>query len=145
MSKRRLAQVNEQLKREISRILRREVHDPRLGVVIVTGVEVTSDLSLARVYVRPGEPNKDWEAMMEGLQAAGPYVRRELGKDLRLRNIPELDFREDRTLEKAMRIERILDDVLPEEEGEDGPDDRERPGSGSDDEASGEGSSEPPA
>lgn len=118
MSKRRLAQVNELLKREISRILRREVHDPRVGLVVVTGVEVTRDLSLARVYVRPTGEEHDWESMMEGLRAAGPYVRRELGKDLRIRKIPELDFREDRTLEKAMRIERILDDVLPEEETE---------------------------
>lgn len=121
MSKRRLAQVNEQLKREISRILRREVHDPRVGLVVVTGVEVTGDLSMARVYVRPGGSEKDWESMMEGLDAAGPFVRRELGKDLHLRRIPELDFREDRTLEKAMRIERILDDVLPEEDGVDRP------------------------
>lgn len=121
MSKRRLAQVNEQLKREISRILRREVHDPRVGLVVVTGVEVTGDLSMARVFVRPAGPEKDWESMMEGLEAAAPYVRRELGKDLRIRKIPELDFREDRTLEKAMRIERILDDVLPEEDEADRP------------------------
>ena len=119
MSGRRLAQVNEQLKREISRILRREVHDPRVGLVVVTGVEATRDLSLARVYVRPTGEEQDWEAMMEGLEAAAPYVRRELGKDLRIRKIPELDFREDRTLEKAMRIERILEDVLPEDGGAD--------------------------
>lgn len=122
MTKRRLARINEQLKREISRILRREVHDPRVGVVIVTGVEVTGDLSLARVFVRPTGEEKDWEEMMDGLEAAAPYVRRELGKGLRLRKIPDLDFREDRTLEKAMRIERILDDVLPEDAGEGGGD-----------------------
>lgn len=116
MSKRRLARVNEQLKREISRILRRDVHDPRVGIVVVTGVEVTGDLSLARVYVRPTGEEKDWSSTMEGLEAAAPYVRRELGKDLHLRKIPELDFREDRTLERAMRIERILDDVLPDDE-----------------------------
>lgn len=119
MSKRRLARVNEQLKREISRILRRDVHDPRVGIVVVTGVEVTGDLSLARVYVRPTGEEKDWSGMMEGLEAAAPYVRRELGKDLHLRKIPELDFREDRTLERAMRIERILDDVLPDDEERD--------------------------
>lgn len=119
MSKRRLARVNEQLKREISRILRRDVHDPRVGIVVVTGVEVTGDLSLARVYVRPTGEEKDWAGMMEGLKAAAPYVRRELGKDLHLRKIPELDFREDRTLERAMRIERILDDVLPDDEESD--------------------------
>lgn len=116
MPTRRIAQVNELLKREISRILRREVHDPRIGVVVVTGVEATGDLSLARVYVRPTGQEKDWEGMMEGLEAAAPYIRRELGQDLHLRRIPELEFREDHTLERAMRIEAILDEVIREDD-----------------------------
>ncbi len=120
MSKRRLARVNEQLKREISRIVRREVHDPRVGLVVVTGVDATADLSLARVHVRPSGEDPDWQEMMEGLEAAAPYIRRELGQDLHLHRIPELDFREDRTLEQAMRIEEILDEVLPEEEEDPG-------------------------
>lgn len=123
MAKRRLEQVNEHLKREISRILRREVHDPRIGIVTVTGVEVSGDLSVARVYVRPGGGgDRDWESMMEGLEAAGPFVQRKLGEDLRMRRIPELRFQEDHTLEEAMRIERILDEVLPEEDDDEGPD-----------------------
>lgn len=132
MPTRRIARVNEQLKREISRILRREVHDPRIGIVVVTGVEATGDLSLARVYVRPTGEEKDWEALMEGLEAAAPYVRRELGQDLHLRRIPELEFQEDHTLERAMRIEKILDEVIPEEESEE-------TDSASDDPAGGDG------
>jgi len=126
MASRRLERVNEQLKREIARILRREVHDPRVGLVTVTGVEATPDLSVAKVYVRPASGGDgDWTSMMEGLEAAQPFVRRELGKDLHLRRIPELRFEEDHTLEQAMRIERILDDVLPEEEdGEEGDEER---------------------
>lgn len=119
MTSRRLQRVNEQLKREISRILRREVHDPRVGLVLVTGVEVSGDLSVASVYVRPTGEEKKWEAMMEGLEAAAPFVRRELAQDLELRKVPELRFREDHTLEKALRIEAILDEVLHGEE-EDG-------------------------
>lgn len=117
MSKRRLERVNEQLKREISRILRREVHDPRVGLVTVTGVDVSGDFSVAEVYVRPASgEDAGWESMMEGLEAAASFVRRALGEDLHLRRIPELRFQEDHTLEEAMRIERILDEVLPEEE-----------------------------
>lgn len=117
MTKRRLEKVNEQLKREISRILRREVHDPRVGLVTVTGVEVSGDLSVAQVYVRPASgEDSGWESMMEGLEAAASFVRRALGEDLHLRRIPELRFQEDHTLEEAMRIERILDEVLPEDE-----------------------------
>ena len=115
MTYRRLQRVNEQLKREISRILRREVHDPRVGLVLVTDVDTSGDLSVASVYVRPTGEEKDWKAMMKGLEAAAPFVRRELGQDLKLRKIPELHFHEDHTLEKAMRIEEILDEVLPEE------------------------------
>ncbi|NIP58320.1 MAG: 30S ribosome-binding factor RbfA [Gemmatimonadetes bacterium] len=117
MTKRRLEKVNEQLKREVSRILRREVHDPRVGLVTVTGVEVSGDLSVAQVYVRPASgEDSGWESMMEGLEAAASFVRRALGEDLHLRRIPELRFQEDHTLEEAMRIERILDEVLPEDE-----------------------------
>lgn len=119
MTSRRLQRVNEQLKREISRILRREVHDPRVGLVLVTGVDVSGDLSVADVHVRPTGAEKDWENMMEGLEAAAAFVRRELAQDLELRKVPELRFREDHTLEKAMRIERILDEVLPEESDDD--------------------------
>lgn len=110
------------MKREISRVLRREVHDPRVGLVLVTGVEASADLSVASVFVRPSGAEKDWGAMMEGLEAAAPFVRRELAKDLKMRKVPELHFREDRTLESAMRIEKILDEVLPEtpEEGAEG-------------------------
>lgn len=118
MTSRRLQRVNEQLKREISRILRREVHDPRVGLVLVTGVDTSGDLSVASVYVRPTGEEKEWDAMMEGLEAAAPFVRRELAQDLDLHKVPELRFREDHTLEKAMRIERILDEVLPDESEE---------------------------
>ena len=129
MTSRRLERVNEQLKREISRILRREVHDPRVGLVLVTDVDTSGDLSVASVYVRPAGQEKDWTAMMEGLEAAAPFVRRELAQDLEIRKVPELRFQEDHTLEKAMRIEEILDRVLPDDSGA-GDDSIEEPGEG---------------
>ncbi|MFP3948037.1 MAG: 30S ribosome-binding factor RbfA [Longimicrobiales bacterium] len=125
MTSRRLQRVNEQLKREISRILRRDVHDPRVGLVLVTDVETSGDLSVASVYVRPAGQEKEWDAMMEGLEAAAPFVRRELAQDLEMRKVPELHFREDHTLEKAMRIEEILDRVLAEDSGQESDDDRD--------------------
>lgn len=115
MSK-RLARINEQLKREISMILRREVRDPRVGVVTVSGVDVVADLAVADVYIRMLGSDEEKSETMEGLVAAAPYVRRELGKTLQLRHVPELRFREDRSLEHAQRIERILSEVLPEED-----------------------------
>ncbi|RMH22259.1 MAG: 30S ribosome-binding factor RbfA, partial [Gemmatimonadetes bacterium] len=108
--------LNAQFKREISEILRREVRDPRIGTVIVTDVDVTPDLWLARVFVQiPGDEAVRAEALA-GLQAAAPFVRRHL-KPLRIRRIPELRFLEDRTLEQAHRIEEILREVGVEDGG----------------------------
>jgi ribosome-binding factor A len=122
MSTRRLARLNEQMKREISEILRTAVRDPRVGHPTITGVEVTPDLWMARVFVRadPSQPAEDGEELLEGLEAAAPYIRREIGKSLRLRRVPELRFMADTTLDHALRIERILREVLPGE-GEESP------------------------
>lgn len=125
MSK-RLARINEQLKREISQVLRREVRDPRVGVVTVSAVDVAADLAVADVYIRMLGSDEEVARSLEGLEAAAPFVRRELGKVLHLRQIPELRFREDRSLEHARRIDEILSRVLPgdgggeEEEADDG-------------------------
>ena len=114
MSERRRARLNEQMKREIAELVRSEVHDPRVGVPTVTGVDVTADLWLARVYVRPGptDPDASLGQILEGLKAAAPFIRRALGRTLTLRRVPELRFLPDRTLDEARRIEEILREVL---------------------------------
>lgn len=112
---RRKDRLNEQMKREIIEILQRDVRDPRVADVIVTAVDVTSDLWLARVYLQIlGTPEERAETL-EGLTAAAPFVRRKLGV-LRLRRVPEVRFLEDETLASARRIEDLLRDVdFPEE------------------------------
>ncbi len=114
---RRLERLNEQVKREISEILRTEVRDPRVGLVTVTEARCAPDLSFARVYVRPlgGEE----EDLFAGLEKATPYIRRELGKRLSVRHVPELRFEPDRALEHALHIEKLLSEVLPREEAKD--------------------------
>lgn len=111
---RRLERLNEQIRREVSEILRTEVKDPRVGLVTVTEARVSSDLSYARIYVRPlgGEADE----LIEGLRAAMPYIRRELGKRLSIRHIPELRFESDRALEHALHIEKLLSEVLPHDD-----------------------------
>jgi ribosome-binding factor A len=112
--RRRLARLNEQLKRELAELIRTQVRDPRVGLVTVTAVEVTNDLSLARVYVQvTGDPSEVSEAL-EGLGAAASFLRSALGQELTIRRIPELRFQRDESLEHALRIEKILSDVLPE-------------------------------
>lgn len=122
MSSRRVQRLNEQLKREISQLLRTQVQDPRIGEVTVTGVKVAPDLTLARVWVHLAGEEAQRATALEGLEAAAPFLRRQLGGLLRIRRIPELEFREDPTLERALRIEAILKEVRgPGEEAEDEP------------------------
>ncbi len=115
MPNRRSARLNEQMKREIAGILRTDVRDPRIGMPTITEVEVTTDLWLARVHVRPDptQSPEDTEKLFEGLTAAAPFIRRALGKALGVRRVPELRFLADRTLEDALRVERILREVQP--------------------------------
>ena len=115
---RRLARLNEQFRREITAILRRAVRDPRVLDVVVNSVEVTSDLWLARVYVRLGDDDQERADALQGLDAAANFIRRELAAVLHIRRIPELRFLEDKTLAQANRIEEILKglDVAREEE-----------------------------
>jgi ribosome-binding factor A len=108
---RRLERLNEQMRRDVSEILRNEVKDPRVGLITVTEARVSSDLSYARLYVRALDGNE--EGMLEGLKAATPYIRRELGKRLSIRHIPELRFEADRALQHALHIEKLLSEVLP--------------------------------
>jgi ribosome-binding factor A len=115
MSK-RLARLNEQLKRELSELIRLEVRDPRVGLVTITGVEVARDLGSARIFVRELGTEAELAETLEGLEAAAPFLRTALGKMLHVRRIPELRFREDRSYEGAQRIEQVLAEVLPESE-----------------------------
>ena len=109
----RNARLNEQFKREISHILAQKVRDPRVGQLLVTEVRVTQDLWLARIFVRRLNESVSLEDTLAGLEAAAPFIRRELGKVLRIRRIPELRFVHDTTLDSANRIEEVLREVLP--------------------------------
>jgi ribosome-binding factor A len=123
MSK-RIARLNEQLKRELTDIIRTQVRDPRVGLVTITGVDVAADLGSAKVYVREVGGPEQLAETLAGLEAAAPFLRTTLGRSLHVRRIPELRFREDRSYESALRIEQVLTDVLPAEEPlvEDDPD-----------------------
>jgi ribosome-binding factor A len=113
MSK-RIARLNEQLKRELSELIRTQVRDPRVGIVTITGVEVARDLGSARIFVRDMGGDAAVVETLKGLEAAAPFLRSVLGRLLHVRKVPELRFREDRSYEGAMRIDQVLLEVLPE-------------------------------
>ena len=109
--------VGEQIREELSEMLSRGmVHDPGIGFITLTRVQVTPDLLLARVfYTSLGDPAAR-KATAQALQRATPFLRRQIGGRMRLRRVPELDFRFDESVGHQDRIEQILRDLHAEEE-----------------------------
>ena len=103
--------VGRQIQLELSDLIHRHLKDPRLGYVTVTGVQVSRDLKFARVHVSVMGEDQIRDESLKTLQRALPFLRRELGRRIRLRNVPELEFRLDESLEQASRIDRLLDDL----------------------------------
>lgn len=100
----------------------RDMKDPRLGFITVTRVDLASDLRYARVYVSALGEGKDGGASVDILKSAAGFVRREIGRRLRMRFAPEIDFRHDPGLEATDRVARLLADeeaVRPEAPGTD--------------------------
>ena len=120
----RPGRVAQLMKREIAGILARELSDPRLAsMVSVTDVEVTQDLSFARVYVSVLEGGMDRQQALEALERAAGYVRRLLAPRLGLREVPEVRFLLDTSIERGARVEEILrklerGETIEEEGGE---------------------------
>ena len=107
----RTDRIDAQLREEIGAILAREVSDPDIGFVTITDVETAPDLSHAQVWVSLiGQP-AERTATMAALKRAMPYVRRLLGKRLRLRRIPELHLRLDDTAERGTRVLKLLTEL----------------------------------
>ncbi|MCL7985183.1 MAG: 30S ribosome-binding factor RbfA [marine benthic group bacterium] len=115
MSHRRVQRLNQLLREELATLLRTESKDPRVRTVTITDVETTSDLALAEVFIRTLGGEMPVEKAIEGLESAEGFLRRELGRRLHLRRIPELIFTPDTTLEHATRIESLLEEALGQE------------------------------
>jgi len=112
----RTRRIDHLLQEEISAVIQREVHDPRVGFVTITSVETTPDLRHATVYASIIGDAAQRKATMEALGRAMPFVRHHLGK-LHLRRIPELHLREDDSAQRGTRVMRLLDQVEAELEG----------------------------
>ena len=112
----RTRRVDHLLQEEISAIVQREVHDPRVGFVTITSVETTPDLRHATVYASVIGDDAQRKATMESLGRAMPFVRHQLGA-LRLRRIPDLHLREDDSAQRGTRVMQLLEQVEAELEG----------------------------
>jgi ribosome-binding factor A len=108
---RRTLQVGEMLREELTDIIRREVKDPRLGFWSITRVEVPPDLRSARVFVSVLGTDEERAATVKALSSAAGFIRHHLKPRLRMRQIPDLEFRDDRSMEHADRIGQTLRDL----------------------------------
>ena len=111
----KIGRTTEDIRRELSAILR-EVKDPRVKdcLLSLVRVEVTNDLSYCTVYVSTMEGMDRTKTAVAGLKSAAGYIRRELGKRLSLRHVPELLFKATDSIEYGAHISRLLHDLEPQ-------------------------------
>ena len=126
--------VGDQIRQELSELLTRgAVHDPGIGFITLTRVKVSADLQVARVFYTSMGDARARRDTERALERATPFFRRHLGARLRLRRVPELEFRFDESIANQDRIEQILQELHAEEAqraaqaGDDAAPDREPP------------------
>ena len=114
----RTDRISEEVRREVDRIIREDVRDPRVtGPWSITRADVTRDLRYAKIRVSVLEEEQR-KPLLKALKNAAGFIRRELGKNLRLRYTPELLFEEDDNIAYGVHIASILADVKPEDRPE---------------------------
>ena len=105
----RSARVGDQILREIALLLLRRVRDPRVRGVTVTGVRLSNDLKIARVYFSVMGEEEQIKRAQTGLESAKGFIKREIGRQLSLRYVPEIIFVHDASLEKGNHMDRIFE------------------------------------
>ena len=115
MSQVRVEKLQELIKQEIGKMLLTDLKDPRLGFITVTHVEVTGDLRDAKVYVSIMGNEAQVKSSWEGLQSSLGFIRREIGKRIRLRFTPTIEFVLDTSLDYSEHIQKLLLQVEREE------------------------------
>lgn len=108
MAKVRLNRVAEQIKKELGIVIQREMKDPRIGFITVTGVEVSNDLSQAKVYISVLGQEEQKRESLKALEKAQGFLRSEIGARIQMRHVPELLFKLDHSIEYGNKIESII-------------------------------------
>lgn len=106
----RSQRVSDLLREEIAEIIMRKLKDPRLGFITVTGVDITEDLKIAKVFISSLKENER-ESNLSILNSAKSFIRSEVAKRLRMKNIPSIEFRTDESIGYGDRIERLLREI----------------------------------
>lgn len=101
--------VAEQIQRELADLLQFEVKDPRIGMVTLTEVEVSGDMAHAKIYY---SAKSDTPELQKGLEKSAGFLRTQLGKRMLLRTVPQLHFIYDASIDRGMRLSRLIDEAL---------------------------------
>lgn len=108
--------VGDQVRQELAELIAREVHDPGIGFLTITRVKLTPDLQQARVFYTTIGDDRQRAETAKALRRASTFLRRQIGRRLRLKHVPELQFYYDESIERQDRIERIIQDIHTERE-----------------------------
>ncbi len=116
MTSYRPARVGELIQTELAALLLKDLKDPRLELTTVSHVEVSPDLRHARVYISRMGKTEEQETALEGFQRAAGFIRGQLGKRLKLRHVPKLEFVIDTGIAYGVRISSMLNKLVPQEQ-----------------------------
>ena len=104
----RMARVQEELRKVVSDIILKDMRDPRLGMVSVTEVEMSKDLSHAKIFISEFKPNEAESNAVEVLEKAKSFIRCEIGQKMQLRIVPEIVFMRDRSIEQSVHMQEVF-------------------------------------
>jgi ribosome-binding factor A len=110
----RTERISHEIKKEISRILREDVSDPRIGFISLTDVDITPDLKYAKIFVSVLGDEKNKKKSLRGLKSATPFIKLKLGESLNLRFVPDIKFIYDNSLERGDRLLNLMNDINKE-------------------------------
>lgn len=126
MSSQRPGRVQEAIRQEVSKIIHDEIRDPRIGFLTITGVELTNDLRFARIYFSVLGEEKVKRLALRALTSAKGHIKGLLGDRIKLRYMPEIEFKIDETLERTQHIYNLFEQIKKEKKiddaGSDSPD-----------------------
>jgi ribosome-binding factor A len=108
----RSARIADQIQRDLSDLIRKELKDPRVGLVTITTVEVTRDLSHAKVYITSLAGAEATDRSVQALQHAAGFLRTQLSHTLKVRSIPQLHFVYDASVERGARLSQLIDQAI---------------------------------
>jgi len=116
MEGKRSEKVADLIQKEISQMLVKSIKDPRIGFVTITRVSVSEDCRFAKIYFSVVGTLEERERSIKGLESAKGYVRKELGRRIRLRYTPDIVFQFDPSIEYAIHMEELIQSIHPKGE-----------------------------